>query len=138
LTKESDENQALQIFLFLQTETLIPLNWTRYLDLFGKCMILLISFFASLLRLFRSSFFGFLGTQFELEETLGLRRYSPALASFVSPAFGATAASATYYATSGLRVAALAGSLGFGAVAATYTIYSVMGTPYGSRGYLFF
>ena len=75
--------------------------------------------------------------QYEFEEVLGVRKYSPAAASFVNPAFGAAAASATYFATSGPRVAALAGSIGFGAVAATYTAYAVLGIPYGSRGYLF-
>ncbi len=57
--------------------------------------------------------------------------------SFVSPAFGATMASATYYMPSGPRVAALAGSIGFSAVAATYATYTVLGIPYGSRGFLF-
>jgi hypothetical protein len=44
----------------------------------------------------------------------------------------------TYYATSGPRVAALAGAIGFSSVAVTYAAYSVLGMPYGSRGYLFF
>lgn len=79
-----------------------------------------------------------LSLQFEFEEVLGIRNYSPAAASIVSPAFGASAAAATYFSTSGPRVAALAGSIGFGAVAATYTAYSLVGIPYGSRGYLFF
>lgn len=76
--------------------------------------------------------------QFEFEEVLGIRNYSPAAASIVSPAFGATASGLTYFATSGPRVAVLAGSIGFGAVAATYTLYSLLGIPYGSRGFLFF
>lgn len=80
----------------------------------------------------------FASGQYEFEEVLGIRNYSPAAASFVSPAFGAAAASATYFSTSGPRVAALAGSIGCGAVAATYTAYAVLGIPYGSRGYLFF
>ena len=67
--------------------------------------------------------------QFDFEEVLGIRNYSPAAASFVSPAFGASAAAATYFSTSGPRVAALAGSIGFGAVAATYTAYSLLGMP---------
>ena len=76
--------------------------------------------------------------QFEFEEVLGIRNYSPAAASFVSPAFGAAAAGATYFGPSGPRVAVLAGSIGFGAVAATYTAYTLLGIPYGSRGFLFF
>lgn len=74
----------------------------------------------------------------EFEEKLGLRSLSPTAASMFSPAFGATATGITYYATSGPRVAALAGAIGFSAVAATYTAYGITGTPYGSRGYLFF
>jgi hypothetical protein len=46
-------------------------------------------------------------------------------------------AGATYYGPSGPRVAALAGALGFGSVAVTYAAYTVLGIPYGSRGYLF-
>lgn len=76
--------------------------------------------------------------QFEIEEVLGIRNYSPAAASFVSPAIAAAATGATYFGTSGPRVAALAGTIGFGTVAATYTAYSVLGIPYGSRGFLFF
>jgi len=44
----------------------------------------------------------------------------------------------TYYGSSGPRVAALAGAIGFSAVAATYAAYSAAGIPYGYRGYLFF
>jgi hypothetical protein len=76
--------------------------------------------------------------QLELEDKLGLRDFSPAVASFTSPAIGATLASAAYYVPSGPRVATLAGAIGFGAVAATYSAYSVLGIPYGSRGFLFF
>lgn len=77
--------------------------------------------------------------QFELEERLQLRTLvSPAAASFCNPAFGATATAATYYATAGPRVAALAGFIGFSSVAATYAAYSALGVPYGSRGFLFF
>ena len=76
--------------------------------------------------------------QYALDDVVGIRQYSPAAASMVNPAFGATATAAAYFATSGPRVAALAGTLGFGAVAATYTAYTVLGLPYGSRGYLFF
>jgi hypothetical protein len=45
---------------------------------------------------------------------------------------------ATYYAAAGPRAALLAGSLGMGAVGATYIGYTVLGIPYGSRGFLFF
>jgi hypothetical protein len=43
----------------------------------------------------------------------------------------------TVYAPSGLRVAALGGALGFGAVGATFAGYTVMGKPFGSNGFLF-
>ena len=58
------------------------------------------------------------------------------ISSFISPAFGATMTGITYYA-SGIRVASLAGALGFGTVAVTYGIYTTLGIPYGYRGYLF-
>jgi hypothetical protein len=74
----------------------------------------------------------------EVEEMIGIRKYNPSLASFISPALTAAATGATYYSTSGIRVASLAGSIGIGAVAVTYTTYSLLGIPYGSRGFLFF
>lgn len=55
----------------------------------------------------------------------------------VSPAFGAGMTGVTYFATSGPRVAALAGVIGVGSVAATYTVYSALGIPFSSRGYMF-
>jgi len=54
------------------------------------------------------------------------------------PAFAALMTGATYKATAGPRVAGLAGAIGLGAVGATYGIYTVLGIPYGSKGYLFF
>jgi hypothetical protein len=44
----------------------------------------------------------------------------------------------TYYGTSGVRVAGLAGTLGLGMVGVTYVGYAMIGKPYGSYGYLFF
>jgi len=44
---------------------------------------------------------------------------------------------ATYYAPSGIRVAALGGAIGLGAVGATYAGYTVIGKPFGSYGFLF-
>lgn len=35
-------------------------------------------------------------------------------------------------------MAALAGTIGLGAVGGTFAVYSVLGLPYGSRGWLFF
>ena len=55
----------------------------------------------------------------------------------VAPAFGSTMAGVCYFAPSGPRVAALAGAIGFGSVAATYGVYSILGIPYGSQGFLF-
>ena len=74
----------------------------------------------------------------DLEEQLGLRGTSPAASSILAPGIGAFAAGATYYAPSGPRVAALAGAIGLGSVAVTYSVYTVLGIPYGSRGFLFF
>ena len=68
---------------------------------------------------------------------LELDRYSPIDAS-LSPFFGAAMTGLTFYSTSGVRVAGLAGTLGLGAVGATYMGYSLIGKPYGSFGYLFF
>lgn len=83
------------------------------------------------------SIFEGLADQNNLEDLLGVRAVSPAAASMVAPAFGATTAGALYFAPAGPRVAALAGALGFGSVAATYGLYTVLGIPYGSRGFLF-
>jgi len=43
-----------------------------------------------------------------------------------------------YFAPNGPRVAALAGGIGFGAVATSYGLYSILGIQYGSQGFLFF
>jgi len=84
------------------------------------------------------SLFEGLADQNDLEEVLGVRRISPSLASMVAPAFGSTMAGVCYFAPMGPRVSALAGGIGFGAVAATYGIYSILGIQYGSQGFLFF
>lgn len=76
--------------------------------------------------------------QYEPEELLGLTRQYPSLAAFISPLFGATMASVTYYAPSGVRVAALAGGIGAASVAVTYGGYKMLGIPYGKLGFLFF
>ncbi len=54
------------------------------------------------------------------------------------PALAAFLTGATYKAQAGPRVAALAGAIGLGSVGVTYAAYSVMGIPYGQRGWLFF
>eukprot|EP00978_Attheya_sp_CCMP212_P007627 scaffold17670_cov44-Attheya_sp.AAC.2 len=56
----------------------------------------------------------------------------------VAPALAAFMTGATFKSQAGPRVAALAGTIGLGAVGVTYAAYSVMGVPYGSKGYLFF
>ncbi|KAL3780716.1 hypothetical protein ACHAW5_003234 [Stephanodiscus triporus] len=43
-----------------------------------------------------------------------------------------------YYMRAGPRVATLAGAIGAGAVGGTFALYSVLGIPYGSKGWLFF
>lgn len=45
---------------------------------------------------------------------------------------------ATFKSMAGPRVAGLAGTIGLGAVGVTYAGYSLLGIPYGNRGYLFF
>jgi len=84
------------------------------------------------------SFYEGMADNYDLEDKLGIRAISPAAASFVAPSFGATATALTYYAPSGPRVAALAGAIGFSSVAVTYAAYTMLGIPYGSRGFLFF
>lgn len=73
----------------------------------------------------------------EIEEQVGLRHYSPTAALMCSPLTAAAATGATYYSTAGPRAALLAGALGAGAVGTTYAVYTVLGIPYGSRGFLF-
>lgn len=54
------------------------------------------------------------------------------------PALAALLTGVTYKAQSGPRVAALAGSIGLASVGVTYGVYSVLGIPYGHKGWLFF
>jgi hypothetical protein len=44
----------------------------------------------------------------------------------------------TFKVQAGPRVAGLAGAIGLGTVGLTYTAYSLMGIPYGAKGWLFF
>ncbi|KAL7533524.1 hypothetical protein ACHAWF_004532 [Thalassiosira exigua] len=55
-----------------------------------------------------------------------------------APLFAGAMTGATYYMRAGPRVAALAGAIGMGAVGGTFAVYSVLGIPYGSKGWLFF
>lgn len=70
------------------------------------------------------------GLQLELETYTGVESITPPVAAAMT--------GLTIYSTSGLRVAALGGALGFGAVGATYAGYTLMGKPFGSNGFLFF
>jgi len=54
------------------------------------------------------------------------------------PALAAVLTGVTYKCQAGPRVAALAGGIGLGAVGITYASYSLMGIPYGAKGWLFF
>ena len=74
---------------------------------------------------------GQLNTQYELDRYTGPIQ-PPA------PLFAAAATGATYYVRAGPRVATLAGAIGATAVAGTFALYSVLGIPYGSKGWLFF
>lgn len=55
-----------------------------------------------------------------------------------APLFAGAMTGATYYMRAGPRVATLAGAIGMGAVGGTFAIYSMLGIPYGSRGWMFF
>lgn len=55
-----------------------------------------------------------------------------------APLVGGLMTGATYYMRAGPRVAALAGTIGMGAVGATFGLYSILGIPYGSKGWLWF
>ena len=55
-----------------------------------------------------------------------------------APLFAGAMTGATYYMRAGPRVATLAGAIGMGAVGGTFALYSVLGIPYGSKGWLFF
>jgi hypothetical protein len=67
--------------------------------------------------------------QLELDRITGVDALSPPVAAALT--------GVTYYAPAGIRVAALAGSLGFGMVGATYAGYAMVGKPFGSYGFLF-
>jgi len=55
-----------------------------------------------------------------------------------APLFAGMMTGATYYMRAGPRVSALAGTIGLGAVGGTFALYSLLGIPYGSKGWLFF
>jgi len=70
---------------------------------------------------------------------LDIDSYMPGnLAVSVSPFIASFCTGATFKATAGPRVAALAGTIGLGCVGVTYIGYGLLGIPYGSRGFLFF
>mmetsp|Transcript_2593 Transcript_2593/g.3074 ORF Transcript_2593/g.3074 Transcript_2593/m.3074 type:complete len:197 (-) Transcript_2593:32-622(-) len=69
--------------------------------------------------------------QFDIDQYTGpIQPAGPAVAAFLT--------GATYKIQSGPRVATLAGAIGLGAVGVTYTAYSLLGIPYGQKGWLFF
>mmetsp|Transcript_23189 Transcript_23189/g.41442 ORF Transcript_23189/g.41442 Transcript_23189/m.41442 type:complete len:216 (+) Transcript_23189:104-751(+) len=72
-----------------------------------------------------------------LADNLELDRYSGPIQP-PAPLFAGALAGATYYMRAGPRVAALAGAIGAGTVGGTFALYSVLGLPYGSKGWLFF
>lgn len=83
--------------------------------------------------------FGVISIMYSLYEggadNLELDRYVGHSASV--PAFAAFMTGSTFKAMAGPRVAALAGTIGLGAVGVTYGVYSVLGIPHGSYGFLF-
>ena len=70
-------------------------------------------------------------SKFEIDRYTGpIQPVGPILAGFMT--------GFTYKFQAGPRVAGLAGVIGLGAVGMTYTAYSVMGIPFGAKGWLFF
>lgn len=55
-----------------------------------------------------------------------------------APLLAGALTGATYYMRAGPRVATLAGAIGMGCVGGTFAVYSLLGIPYGSKGWLFF
>mmetsp|Transcript_40801 Transcript_40801/g.49690 ORF Transcript_40801/g.49690 Transcript_40801/m.49690 type:complete len:197 (-) Transcript_40801:50-640(-) len=56
----------------------------------------------------------------------------------IVPPLSAFLTGATYKMTHGPRIALMSGSIGLSAVGVTYLGYSLLGIPYGSKGFLFF
>lgn len=76
------------------------------------------------------SLFEGLGDNLELDRYTGIESTAPPLAAMMT--------GITYFAPSGVRVAALGGAIGMGAVGATYAGYAAMGRPIGSATFLWF
>jgi len=76
------------------------------------------------------SLFEGLGDNLELDRYTGIESTAPPLAAMLT--------GITYFAPSGVRVAALGGAIGMGAVGATYAGYAAMGRPVGSATFLWF
>jgi len=71
-----------------------------------------------------------LGDALELDRYTGFDSTSPPIAAMLT--------GLTYYGPAGVRVGALGGALGFGAVTATYAGYTALGKPFGKYGFLWF
>jgi len=71
-----------------------------------------------------------IGDNLELDRFTGFESSSPPLAAMMT--------GVSYFAPAGLRVAALGGALGVGAVGATYAGYTALGKPVGSAGLMWF
>lgn len=77
------------------------------------------------------SFYETIADQLDVDSYTGpIQPAGPALSAFMT--------GVTYKAQAGPRVAGLAGAIGLGAVGVTYTAYSLLGIPYGQKGYVFF
>jgi import inner membrane translocase subunit TIM23 len=77
------------------------------------------------------SLFEYAADSYELDRYTGpIQPAAPPLAAFLT--------GVTYKIQAGPRVAALAGTIGLGSVGLTYAAYSVLGIPYGQKGWLFF
>lgn len=72
-------------------------------------------------------------------DALDVDKALPADVNFsLSPLIAGFCTGATYKATAGPRVAALAGTIGLGCVGITNAIYLAIGLPQGAKGFLFF
>jgi len=68
--------------------------------------------------------------QLEIDRLTGIESSAPPVAAALT--------GISYFAPAGIRVAALGGALGFGAVGATYAGYAALGKPVGSAGLMWF
>jgi import inner membrane translocase subunit TIM23 len=86
--------------------------------------------------------FGVLSIMYSLYEgafdQLEIDQYTGPIQQPLGPVLAGFLTGVTYKSLAGPRVAALTGTIGLGAVGATYVGYAILGIPYGAKGWLFF